>query len=596
MPRPRSLLRGLLISLRRLLHDGDTGPAFEPTGERPPSAEARGGELKRHFDDTWVTSPLLADQPEARLSADLSRNIRRMQEAWGHATDLATRRFLLRNGPRAALMYLKGQIDEERLATSVIRPLQAAPTGREGPEGRGRSRFGVNGRGLVAHLEERVESGAMLNETTSFPESVNQIARGLALLLVDGVPTAVAINVSRRPKRAITEPVTEPVIRGPREGFIENLDTNVALMRSRVRHPGLRFLTYQIGKYSQTRVQALYLEDRTPPELVQEMKSRLCRIEIDAVVESNYIEELIEDAPYSPFPQILSTERPDVAAAALYEGRMIVLTDGTPFCLIAPATIWMFLQASEDYYQHFLVSSLTRILRMALAILSVSLPAFYIAAVNFHPGMIPTPLLITIAAARERVPLPAALEIFLFELAFEAFREAGVRLPRVVGQTVSIVGGLIIGQAAVQAGLISAPIVVIVALTGIATFAIPHVALTAAFRMLRFFLMIMASTYGLFGILIGGGFIMIHLLTIRSFGTPYMWPVAPLNIAALKDTFIRSPFWHMWSVIRPKGDRAGPGSESHSRGFPVRPHAPPGPRASFGSQPLRRDDGAARDE
>src|SRR5690606_9985990 len=243
----------------------------------------------------------------------------------------------------------------------------------------------------------------------------------------------------------------------------------------------------------------------------------------------------------------------------LYEGRMVVITDGTPFALIAPATFWTFLQASEDYYQHYLFGSFLRLLRIALVVVSVTLPALYIAAVIFHPGMLPTPLLITIAASRERVPLPAALEVFLFELAFEAFREAGVRLPRPVGQTVSIVGGIIIGQAAVQAGLISAPVVVVVALTGIASFSAPHTSIAESMRLLRFFLIVMASAYGVSGILIGGGSIQMHLLAMRSFGVPYMWPVAPLDIKALKDIFVRAPMWRMENPSRPEPGRGDSG-------------------------------------
>src|SRR5690606_2986590 len=246
----------------------------------------------------------------------------------------------------------------------------------------------------------------------------------------------------------------------------------------------------------------------------------------------------------------------------LYEGRMVVITDGTPFALIAPATFWTFLQASEDYYQHYLFGSFLRLLRIVLVVISVTLPALYIAAVIFHPGMLPTPLLVTIAASREWVPLPAALEVFLFVLAFDAFREAGVRLPRAVGQAVSIVGGIIIGQAAVQAGLISAPVVVVVALTGIASFSAPHTAIAESMRLLRFFLIVMASAYGLYGILIGGGFIQMHLLALRSFGVPYLWPVAPLDPHALKDILVRAPMRRMVDAPRPAPGRPRPGEGS----------------------------------
>lgn len=571
MGRNRNVLRGLFLAFGRALLDGGPGTLFRrgprdapPRGNRKGEAadeETDAGTPLPSADDEVVTTPLFPRDDARPFPARLSETIAKMREVWGGAADLVVRRVALADGRGAALFFFKGLVDDQRLDLSVVRPLQSLVprNGQAAPGGRGSEASDESLHRLLTALEERVVHAVDLEPVSSFAEGVDRIARGFALLAVEGERTAVAISVQQRQHRAVAEPGTEPVIRGPREGFIEELDTNVALVRSRVRHPGLRFLAYRLGRYSQTRMFALYVEGRTPPELVEEMKRRLGRIEIDAVVESSYIEELIEDVPYSPFPQVLSTERPDVAAAALYEGRMVLLTDGTPFALIAPATFWTFLQASEDYYHHYTIGTFLRALRIALVVVSVTLPALYIAAVIFHPGMLPTPLLITIAASRERVPLPAALEVFLFELAFEAFREAGVRLPRPVGQTVSIVGGIIIGQAAVQAGLISAPVVVVVALTGIASFSAPHTSIAESMRLLRFFLIVMASAYGLYGILIGGGFIQMHLLAMRSFGVPYMWPVAPLDLKALKDIFVRAPMGRRENSPMPVPGRDGSG-------------------------------------
>lgn len=589
MPRRRSLLRGLFIWLARVL---------SPRPHDRPAGSGRGPE--RQPGDEMVTTPLAHDVDDAPLSRDLSANVERMEKAWHHAADLVVRRFGISGGPRAALVFLKGQVDDARLDLSVVRPLQRVPL-----DGKDKAPMDR----LVEHLEERAVHTVHLEVLSSFADAVDRVAHGYAVLLVDGEAEALAINVYTRPHRAVEEPGTEQVVRGPREGFVEDLDTNLALMRTRVRHPALRFLAYRFGRYSQTRVRVLYLDGRTPPALVEEVRQRLERIEIDAIIESSYIEELIEDAPYSPFPQMLPTERPDVAAAALYEGRVVILTDGSPFALIAPVTFWSLLQASEDYYQRHLLSSFLRLLRVVLIISSVTLPALYIAAVIFHHGMLPTPLLITIAASRERVPLPAALEIFLFEVAFEAFREAGVRLPRSVGQTVGIVGGIIIGQAAVQAGLISAPVIVVIALTGLASFATPHAGLAGSMRILRFFLILMAASFGLYGILIGGGLIQVHLLALRSFGIPYLWPLSPLDLRSLKDILVRWPIWGLWSAPRPEpetadradgagagggtdpGTAAGPGSgetgspsgaQPRRIGTPLRPQPPPGPRETRG--------------
>ena len=693
MPHQRSVLRGLLIWIQRALRpesqpgaggrgpDGPSERSAQRSAQQPPSqqpAQQRGGEI--------VTTPLAQDIGDAPFAADLSANVERMEATWAQAADLIVRRFAIDGGPRAALVFLKGQVDDARLDLSVVRPLQrlrhlngtgtpprgqshgAAPvpdarqedgspqrreaaqaggdgqarsagqagdagqTGDSGQTGHsgqaddaraasredGRDKRGLFSRfrrpiqlgrrnapspgmqRLLEKLEEIAVHTVHLEVVTSFADGVERVAQGYALLLVDGETAAIAMNVQARPHRAVEEPGTEPVVRGPREGFIENLDTNLALVRARVRHPGLRFVSYRFGRYSQTRVRVLYLEGRAPQPLIEEVKRRLERIAVDAIVESSYIEELIEDSPYSPFPQIMHTERPDVAAAALYEGRVVILTDGSPFALIAPITFWSLLQASEDHYQRHILSSFVRLLRVVLVVGSVTLPALYIAAVIFHHGMLPTPLLITIAASRERVPLPAALEIFLFEVAFEAFREAGVRLPRAVGQTVSIVGGIIIGQAAVQAGLISAPVIVVIALTGLASFATPHVGLAGSMRILRFFLILMASAFGLYGILIGGGLIQVHLLALRSFGVPYLWPVSPLDLKALKDTLVRWPHWSVHDAPHPQPEaetarRRGPAPDRRqATSGPPKPAPPPGPRERRGGRESNSQEAAAR--
>lgn len=568
MPHHRSLLRGFAIWLRRAL----APPPAQASPSGAKGGDDRGAGREQRPGGEVVTTPLAPSLTDTPFQRDLSANVSQMETVWAKAADLVVRRFTLGTGPRAALVFLQGQVDDARLDLSVVRPLQHTPAGVVND---GASRM----HRLLEHLEETAVHTVQLEMISSFADAVDRIAHGYAVLLVHGEKAAIAINVSSRPHRSVEEPGTEPVVRGPREGFIEDLDTNLALVRARVRHPSLRFLSYRLGRYSQTRVRVLYIDGRAPEGLIEEVKRRLERIEIDAVIESSYIEELIEDAPYSPFPQLMPTERPDVAAAALYEGRVVILTDGSPFALIAPITFWSLLQASEDYYQRHLLSSFLRLLRVVLVVGSVTLPALYIAAVIFHHGMLPTPLLITIAASRERVPLPAALEIFLFEVAFEAFREAGVRLPRSVGQTVGIVGGIIIGQAAVQAGLISAPVIVVIALTGLASFATPHVGLAGSMRILRFFLILMASAFGLYGILIGGGFIQVHLLALRSFGVPYLWPVAPLNLRSLKDTLVRWPIWGQGEAPSPLPETGvAEGVREQRVGQPLRPAPPPGPR------------------
>jgi len=301
----------------------------------------------------------------------------------------------------------------------------------------------------------------------------------------------------------------------------------------------------KIGSYTNTDVVIAYIEGLADHTLIEEVENRLQRIEIDSVLESGYIEELIEDNSYSPFPQLVNTERPDVAAANLLEGRVVILVDGTPFVLIAPISFFSLLQSPEDYYQRYMISSIIRILRFVFMVLSLLLPSLYVAVLTYHQEMVPTALLISVASSRESVPFPALVEALMMEVTFEALREAGVRLPKQVGAAVSIVGALVIGQAAVQAGLVSAPMVIVVAITGVSSFMVPHYTQGIALRMLRFPIILLAGTLGLLGVMLGVITIVVHLCTLRSFGIPYLTPIAPVKGRELKDALIRAPWWKM---------------------------------------------------
>jgi len=270
---------------------------------------------------------------------------------------------------------------------------------------------------------------------------------------------------------------------------------------------------------------------------------------IDDILESSYIEELIQDHPYSIFPQMRNTERPDVVVSSLLEGRVAIITDNTPVALIAPGEFFSLMQTAEDYYNRYAFSSLIRLLRYFCLIIAMLLPALYIAITNYHQEMVPNGLLISIISTRAQVPFPALVEALSMEITFEILREAGVRLPKPIGQAVSIVGALVIGQAAVQANIVSPLMVIVVALTGIATFAIPQFNLSLPVRILRFFLMLLASVFGMYGVMIGILFIMLHLFSMESFGKPYMAPLSPLRTGDFKDTLIRFPWWAL--VKRP---------------------------------------------
>jgi spore germination protein KA len=316
----------------------------------------------------------------------------------------------------------------------------------------------------------------------------------------------------------------------------------------------------KIGSVSKTDVSIVYIKGIAKDEIVKEIRSRLDRIEIDSILESGYIEQLIEDQSMTTFPTLYHTERPDMVAGNLLEGRVAIVVNGTPFVLLAPTVFIQFFQSVEDYYGRADIATALRFLRILIFFISIIGPASYIAGTTFHQEMIPTQLLIAIAAQRETVPFPAFIEALIMEVAFEILREAGVRMPRAVGSAISIVGALVIGQAAVQAGIVSPAMVIVVAITAIANFATPAFAIAISARLLRFIFMVAAATFGFYGIMLGILLLAVHLTSIRSFGVPYLAPMAPLIPANLGDTIVRLPMWAQKTrpkLIASKKNRVG---------------------------------------
>jgi spore germination protein len=296
------------------------------------------------------------------------------------------------------------------------------------------------------------------------------------------------------------------------------------------------------------------LGDVANPEILQELEDRIAQLDVDAVVSSGELAEFIEDNPYSPFPQFISTERPDAAASQLLQGRIMVVVDGSPVILIGPASISTFFQNVDDYGTRWLVSSFLRMLRFFAFFVALFLPSFYIALISYNYEIIPVKLLFTIGESREEVPFPPFVEALMMEITLEMMREAGIRLPAPIGQTVGIVGGIVIGQTAVQAGIVSNIMVVIVAFTAIASFILPSYDMSSSVRLMRFPMMFLTSLFGIVGLVIGMMHIMAHLVSLESLGTPYGSPFAPMRLSDWKDTFFRLPVWKMNK--RPTGARA----------------------------------------
>ncbi len=399
-------------------------------------------------------------------------------------------------------------------------------------------------------LKTSIIANVQLAEVERMKDAVTKVMEGSTLLFIDGFEKALVIDAKGWDFRSIAEPETESVIRGPREGFTENLRTNTSMIRRKIRSHRLKMLVMKAGEQTQTILTLVYMEGIVDEEVLKEVQVRLNKIKIDGILESGYIEELIEDSSWTFFPQIQNTERPDTVAANLLEGRIAILVDGTPFALILPISFWQLIQSSEDYYERFFISIFLRWIRYLFLFFSLYLPALYIAISTYHQDLIPTSLLGSIAASREAIPFPAFVEALIMEIAFEALREAGLRLPRTIGSAVSILGALVIGTAAVDAGIVSAPIVIIVSITGIASFIIPRFNAAIPFRLLRFPMMILAAVVGLYGIIVGTVFLAAHLCKLRSFGVPYLAPVTPFSLRDWKDLFIRAPWWSM--KYRPK--------------------------------------------
>jgi spore germination protein len=394
-------------------------------------------------------------------------------------------------------------------------------------------------------------ASAELKKEDKIETIIDDILSGDTALLVENMDKCIVIGSRDGPSRSIEEPKTETVIRGPRDGFNEIMKFNLALVRRRIKDPKFKVKFKQVGRRSRTTVAVLYIDDIVDKKLLDEVKKRLDNVDIDAVLDSAILENLIEDNYLSPFPQVENTERPDSVAAALYEGRVGLIVDNSPFALIVPATMGTLIQSSEDYYERWSQTTIIRIIRIIAMFLSFTAPALYIAITAYHPGLLPTKLIYFLAASRINVPFPSVVEAIIMELTMELLREAGTRVSGPIGSTIGIVGGLIIGQAAVDAGIVSPLMIIIVAVTTISTFAIPSYEMATGFRTVRFTFIALAGVLGLYGVVLGIIVLLSHFIILSSFGIPFTSPFSGLGIEEgdLKDTLVKAPIQRLW--LRP---------------------------------------------
>lgn len=482
----------------------------------------------------------------ADLSRQLPENLQVLKKVMDKNSDFIIREieFGKKNEIQGAIVFIDGLVEKTLINENIMKPLMLDAIKTD-------SELLIDKRNLFTQIKESILTVAEVNEIKSLNQVLETILSGDTVLLLNGSELGLKIGTRGWESRSVQEPQTEVAVRGPREGFTENLRTNTSLIRRRIKSPDLILETMKIGNVTKTDICIGYLRGIVNQEILDELRARLEKINIDGILESGYIEELIEDEPFSIFATVGNTEKPDIVAGKILEGRVVVLTDGTPMALTLPYLFLESLQSSEDYYSRPWLVTLIRIIRFFALIATLFLPAVYVAAQTYHTEMLPTSLLITMAADREGVPFPVFVEITLLGVFFEVLREAGVRLPRPIGQAVSIVGALVLGEAAVNAGLVSNPSVLVTAMAGIAAFIIPSQ--NDSLTIIRLSFTVLSATAGFFGILIGVLFILTHMVSLRSFGVPYLSPLAPGSFRDLKDIFIRVPIWMM--ETRPRSMR-----------------------------------------
>lgn len=515
---------------------------YRPRGRQQTSSysdHAQGNSLEDFGADSQVNiQDRLEDNPDL-LSTNLDQNLQMLQNLFEGSSDLITREFKIgtsaNKSVKAFIIMLNSLVDVKAVNEDLIHSLMFLHCDFD------------PGNALTV-IKESALSVASVKESSSRDEVTQAILTGDTVLFIDRSNIALIASLRGWESRSVEEPKTESVVRGPREGFVESIGTNISLLRRRLKNTALKFNQMKIGKQTQTTICIVYIKGIADDNVVKEVKNRLQKIETDAILESGYIEAFIEDAPFSIFPTVGNSEKPDNVCAKLLEGRVAILVDGTPFVLTVPYLFIEAFQNSEDYYSRPFYATFIRLLRWLAFFLTTLTPALYVAITTYHQEFLPPALLVSIAAAEEGTPFPSMFEALLMQTIYEILREAGVRLPRPVGQAVSIVGALVIGDAAVSSGLVGAPMVVVTALTAISSFVVPS--LSDVSTLARFILIILAGFSGLYGVMLGFIVFVTHQVSLRSLGVPYLSPLAPSTLSDLKDSVIRAPLWSM--LTRPR--------------------------------------------
>ena len=477
--------------------------------------------------DTPNPTPSIDVQNRA-LSVDVETNLTDILDILGKPIDLVIRRIAGNEKTLALILYLESLVDDQALGTLLVEPL-----------------IGVAGNGDLFDYQriKGVLAVGNMAEYRNLRSTVKSLLAGQAVLLVNGVEIALALSIPGFVKRPVEEPVTEKAIRGPREGFTEVLKDNLGMVRRWVKDPNLRVERITLGERTKTDIAVLFLVDVANPDIVREARKRLEAINIDAVLDSGYISQIITDNRFTVFPLVQETERPDKISSALLEGRVAILVDKTPFALIVPVTSNEFYQTPQDFYYNYWVGTFLRFLRGIGTFISVTLPGLYVTIVSVNQTLVPGGLVQVLASARNQMPFPAVIETPLSFLIFEIFREAVIRVPGNVSLILGIAGGVLLGNMAVNSGLIAGSTVIIVIISTLASFSTANTSKEQAWRIVRYFLLIGAGFFGLFGLTLAGVLVLAHMASLKSFGISYLAPWAPPLPVDIIDAYFVNPWW-----------------------------------------------------
>jgi len=463
-------------------------------------------------------------------------NLNELKNMFGEDETFTFREFCNKNNPDLCfwIVYIEGMADKNSIHDQIIKPVAATDID---------AAWDVNH--ILDKLTKEIISAANVYQNAKLESIIQDLLAGSTVLFVSDFNKAIIIDTSKSTERSVEEPENEKVISGPREGFTENISTNIMLIRKKLQTSNLKLKFKELGKETKTKICICYLQNIAHKKIVEEVERRINKIHMDAVLDANYLQEFIKDTPATPFKTVGVTERPDVIVGKLLEGRVAILCDGTPVAITLPFVFAEYFNINEDYYSNFYYASFNRIMRWIGFFLASSVPAIYVALVTFHQEMIPTQLLLSISGSRQNVPFPTFVEAVLMLFVFELLRETSVRMPSVIGQTISIVGALVIGQAAVEAKLVSAPMIIVSALTGITSYIIPR--MQGEMIIIRVIFLFSAAFIGLYGYLFAVIGMFIHLASLRSYGIPYMVNIGTFKKSDAKDTMIRAPWKKMKS-------------------------------------------------